>query len=129
MESTSTPAANAPAVSKAVAEPILTLDLVELELALDSFSGESPDFEKTVRLAARNLGGDFLFALPASGLAEDCSRIAALRIPDPGDQKALKIVFALLGESDGTIRVEEPAAATAGLKRFAEAFVGVLERI
>ena len=115
-------------VATTAGEPALPLELLELELSLDGFSGDVADFAGAVRQAATQLGGDFLFDLPASGLAEDCLRIAALRVPK-GEKGALEVVFALLDAEGSTIRVENPDEKTAGLKRFAEAFVGVLERI
>jgi hypothetical protein len=108
--------------------PALPLELVELELSLDGYSGDIDSFADAVRAAASQIGGDFLFDLPASGLAEDCLRIAALRVP-AGEEKALSVVFALLDAQGTSIRVENPAAKTEDLKRFADAFVDVLQRI
>lgn len=113
--------ANAPAD-----EPIPALELVELELSLDGFAVEEGGFSEAVHRAAGTLGGEFLFDLPASGLAEDCQRIAALRIPE-ANGKGQKIVFALLDGS--AIRVEDPGEQTSDLKNFAHSFVGVLERM
>lgn len=115
-------------VATSVGEPALPLELLELELSLDGFSGDEAGFAEAVRTAADQLGGDFLFDLPASGLAQDCLRIAALRVPK-GNDGALGVVFALLDAEGSAIRVENPDETTEGLKRFADAFVGVLERI
>ncbi|UDF30467.1 UNVERIFIED_ORG: hypothetical protein LHK14_03800 [Roseateles sp. XES5] len=115
-------------VATTAGEPALPLELLELELSLDGFSGDVENFAEAVRQAATQLGGDFLFDLPASGLAEDCLRIAALRVPK-GEDNVLEVVFALLDAEGSTIRVENPDETTQDLKRFAEAFVGVLERI
>ncbi|WP_440983496.1 hypothetical protein [Shinella sumterensis] len=109
-------------------ETALPLELLELELSLDGFSGDADAFADAVRTAASQLDGDFLFELPASGLADDCQRIAALRVPK-GENGALEVVFALLDADASSIRVENPDEKTAGLKRFADAFIGVLERI
>lgn len=109
-------------------EPALPLELLELELSLDGFSGNEAGFAEAVRTAASQLGGDYLFDLPASGLADDCLRIAALRVPK-GDEGALSVVFALLDAEGSGIRVENPDEKTEGLKRFADAFVDVLQRI
>lgn len=109
-------------------DPILTLELVELELSLDGFAVEQDGFSDALRRAAQALGGEFLFDLPASGLAEDCQRIAALRIPEAGG-RGNKIVFALLDDSGTGIRVEDPGEETSGLKNFADSFVSVLERM
>jgi hypothetical protein len=120
-------AADTPVATNA-GEPALPLELLELELSLDGFAGEEEGFAEAVRHAATQVGGDFLFDLPASGLAEDCLRIAALRVPK-GEDGALAVVFALLDMEGATIRVEHPDENTEGLKRFADAFVDVLERI
>ncbi len=117
----------APAATPA-GEPALPLELLELELSLDGFSGDEASFAEAVRNAADQLGGDYLFDLPASGLAEDCLRIAALRVPK-GNDGALEIVFALLDAEGAAIRVENPDENTKDLKRFADAFVDVLQRI
>lgn len=109
-------------------EPALPLELLELELSLDGFSGNEAGFAEAVRTAASQLGGDYLFDLPASGLADDCLRIAALRVPR-GDEGALSVVFALLNTEGSGIRVENPDEKTQDLKRFADAFVDVLQRI
>lgn len=109
-------------------EAALPLELLELELSLDGFSGDADAFAAAVREAAGQLDGDFLFELPASGLAEDCQRIAALRVPT-GEDGALEVVFALLDADASAIRVENPDEKTADLKRFADAFVDVLQRI
>ena len=115
-------------VATSAGEPALPLELLELELSLDGFSGDEAGFAQAVRTAATQLGGDYLFDLPASGLAEDCLRIAALRVPK-GEAGALSVVFALLDAEGAAIRVENPDEKTKDLKRFADAFVDVLQRI
>ena len=122
------PTQTAAPVATPAGEPALPLELLELELSLDGFSGDVETFAEAVRTAATQLGGDFLFDLPASGLADDCLRIAALRVPK-GEEGALGVVFALLDAEASTIRVENPDEKTEDLKRFAEAFIDVLQRI
>ena len=109
-------------------EPALPLEMIELELSLDGFSVEQDGFSEAIHRAAKTLGGEFLFDLPPSGLAENCQRIAALRIPE-ANGNGLKIVFALLDSSGTEIRVEDPGADTSGLRSFADSFVRVLERM
>ncbi|WP_145925866.1 hypothetical protein [Shinella sp. HZN7] len=116
------------AIATPAGEPALPLELLELELSLDGFSGDEAGFADAVRMAADQVGGDFLFDLPASGLAEDCRRIAALRVPQ-GEEGALAVVFALLDAEGAAIRVETPDETMKDLKRFADAFVDVLQRI
>lgn len=109
-------------------EPALPLDLLELELSLDGLVADEAGFADAVRLAAGGIGGEFLFDLPASGLAENCRRIAALRLAD-GEAGERRVVFALLEAGGASVRVERPDDGTEGLRRFAEAFIEVLERI
>ncbi|APG90314.1 hypothetical protein [Sinorhizobium americanum] len=106
----------------------LPMALLELELSLDRFSGNKDDFSSFVRTVASDIGGEFLFALPASGLVDNCLTIAALR-QGTADDLAETILFVCLDEDGSSIRVEQPSERTAGLASFAEAFVGVLERI
>ncbi|MQW86596.1 hypothetical protein [Sinorhizobium saheli] len=117
-----------PAPPIAAADAALPMALLELELSLDRFSGNKDDFTGFVRTVADDIGGEFLFALPASGLVDDCLTIAALRHGET-DGKAPMILFVCLDKDGSTVRVEQPGERTAGLKSFTEAFVGVLERI
>ncbi|NEJ33447.1 hypothetical protein GR205_36685, partial [Rhizobium leguminosarum] len=108
-------------------EPMLPMELVELELSLEGYAGGDAGFCEAVRQAASRSGGELLFDLPAGGLIEDCRRIAVLRIPDHGS--GTRVVLALLDYAGTEIRIQSPDEETAHLKRFAEAFIEVLERI
>ncbi|PYE28880.1 hypothetical protein C8J32_101741 [Rhizobium sp. PP-CC-3A-592] len=105
-----------------------TMEMLELELSLDGTAPDGDDFSDRVRAAAADLKGAFLFELPASGLVENCERIAVLRIPrDRGTGS--ETIFACL-EADGTsIRIEKPDERTMGLANFAQAFVDVFQRM
>lgn len=105
-----------------------TMEMLELELSLDGIAADGDDFSDRVRAAAADLNGAFLFDLPASGLVENCERIAVLRIPrDSGSGS--ETIFACL-EADGTsIRIEKPDERTVDLANFAQAFVDVFQRI
>lgn len=105
----------------------IPMGLLELELSLDGFSGNKEDFTGFVRTVADSAGGEFLFALPASELIEDCLSIAVLRLGEQDSEPS--ILFACLDEQGATIRIEHPGDDTRDLERFAESFVGVLERI
>ncbi|OCO99802.1 MULTISPECIES: hypothetical protein [unclassified Ensifer] len=105
----------------------IPMGLIELELSLDGFSGNNDDFTSFVRTVADNAGGELLFALPASDLIEDCRSIAVLRLGDTGG--GASILFACLDEQGAAVRIEHPSDGTRDLERFAESFVGVLERI
>jgi hypothetical protein len=115
-----------------------TMEMLELELSLDGGDPDVDDFSDRVRMAARDMKGALLFEMPASGLIDQCMRIAVLRIPrdtapEGADQNATlgasETIFACL-EPDGTsIRIEKPDERTIGLQNFAEAFVDVFQRI
>ncbi|MGE6782323.1 hypothetical protein ACQKGL_07365 [Ensifer adhaerens] len=105
----------------------IPIGLIELELSLDGFSGNNVDFTSFVRTVADKAGGEFLFALPASDLIEDCLNIAVLRM-SAADGDA-SILFACLDDQGRAVRIEHPSDTTRGLERFAESFVGVLERM
>ena len=104
----------------------LALDLVELELALDLSDIADRGFCDAVRDAARKIGGEFLFDLPASGLAEDAQRIAVVCMArDNGGRFGL----VLLSAQGDRVHAAEADEATDGLVRFARAFVAVLEKL
>jgi hypothetical protein len=106
-------------------DPILPMDLLELELSLESYDGDA-NFCDAVRVAAKRSGGEFLFDLPAEGLLDDCKRIAVLRIPSASSD--MRIVLAVLDHNGSDIRMESPAPETAHIVQFADAFIEVLER-
>lgn len=108
-------------------EPMLPMELLELELSLEGYAGGDAGFCEAVRKAAENSGGELLFDLPAAGLIEDCRRIAVLRIPD--DAEGMRVVLALLDRDGTEIRMQAPDEDTAHLVRFADAFIELLERI
>ena len=109
------------------AEAILPLELLELELSLEGFSGGEPSFCQAMRNAASAVSGDFLFDLPATGLIADCRRLAVIRIPE-GDA-AMRTLFAALDEDGAEIRLLQPDEETEHLLRFADAFVNLLQRL
>ncbi len=107
-------------------DPILPLELLELELSLEGFSGGEPGFCEAVRSAASAVNGDFLFDLPATGLIPDCRRLAVIRIPE-GD--TMRTLFAALDEDGAEIRLLQPDEETEHLLRFADAFIDLLQRL
>ncbi len=109
------------------AEPLLPLELLELELSLEGYADGESGFCETVRRAAVEARGEFLFDLPAAGLVEDCRRIAVLRVPTSDGQ--MRVVLALLDQHSTEIRVQAPDEDTEHLVRFADAFIELLERI
>jgi hypothetical protein len=116
-----------PARESGTSDPALALAIVELELALDTAEPGRNGFSEAVRDATRSIGGDFLFALPAAGLAQDCQKVAAVRLPG-GSGTPSGLAFVLLSEDGTRLSVSTPDERTSGLARFADAFVDVLER-
>ena len=109
------------------AEPLLPLELLELELSLEGYADGEAGFCEAVRKAAAETRGEFLFDLPAAGLVEDCRPITLLRRPT--SDKKMRVVLALLDQNGTEIRVQAPDEDTEHLVRFADAFIEVLERI
>lgn len=106
--------------------PDRALDLLELEMALDSVDLSSSGFREAVAVSAASLGGEFLFDLPASGLVEDAQKVAAVSLPNGAETP---IVFVLLSADGTSIAVQAPGEATADLQRFAEAFMAFHSRL
>lgn len=104
-----------------------SLEAVELELAIDTGDIRIHGFDAAVRDAMRTLDGEFLFDLPASGLASGFQRIAVVRVRSGGRETAILLV--MLADDGETIKVCEPDEETAGLSDFARAFINVLERL
>ncbi|MDF1608541.1 hypothetical protein PZ897_10175 [Hoeflea sp. YIM 152468] len=103
----------------------LALDLVELDLALDLNDIAELGFCAAVRAAATRVDGEFLFDLPASGLAEGAQRIAVVCLSrDDGGRFGL-VLLSANGDQAITAEADET---TAGLVQFAKAFVAVLEK-
>jgi len=104
----------------------MPLDLVELELALDLNDVSANGFGAAVREAAKRVGGEFLFDLPASGLLDDAQRIAVVCLSrDDGGRFGL----VLLSADGDQARTVEADGTTADLVQFAKAFVAVLEKL
>lgn len=110
----------------AAPDSAIGLQLVELELALDSLEPGRNGFAEAIGAAMRALGGDFLFALPAAGLADGFQKIAVVRLPGDG---AAALAFVLLSEDGTSISVREPDKETMGLAKFSSAFIDLLERL
>ncbi|WP_422373100.1 hypothetical protein [Hoeflea sp.] len=104
----------------------LSLELVELELALDPDDLAEHGFRDAVRDAAATAGAEYLFDLPASGLVRDAQRIAVVCLSrNEGGQFGL----VLLSPDGDRINAMEPGPETRDLVQFAKAFVGVLEQL
>lgn len=104
----------------------VSLDLMELELALDLDEITEHGFCEAVREAAKTSGAEFLFDLPASGLVEDAQRIAIVCLSRKDGGRFGLVLLSPEGDRASTL---EPGPETAGLVQFAKAFVAVLEKL
>lgn len=104
----------------------MPLDLVELDLALDLNDIAKHGFGPAVRMAASTVQGEFLFDLPASGLAVDAQRIAVVCLSREDGGRFGLVLLSADGDQAQTMAPDE---ATAGLVQFAKAFVAVLEKL
>ncbi|KQT61282.1 MULTISPECIES: hypothetical protein [unclassified Aureimonas] len=113
-------------VHRAVERMDGAFEQIEFEIALDLEDPILSGFKTSVRTAAEAVGGEFLFDMPADGMIDDASRIAAIRIPrQPRDI----ILFALLDASGTGFRIASKDEIGERFYGFARAFVGVLEKI
>ncbi|GAB5461698.1 hypothetical protein [Hoeflea alexandrii] len=118
---------DAPELARKPGSPApLALDLVELDLALDLSDIADRGFADAVGDAAKVIGGEFLFDLPASGLVKDAQRIAVVCL---SRQNGGRFGLVLLSAGGDRVETAEADAATAGLVQFARAFVAVLEKL
>jgi hypothetical protein len=120
-------ASAAPAQSEQLQHQVpLSLDLVELDLALDLSDIADRGFADAVADAAKVIGGEFLFDLPASGLVEEAQRIAVVCLSRDNGGRFGLVLLSARGDRVETAEADE---ATAGLVQFARAFVAVLEKL
>ena len=104
----------------------MSLDLVELDLALDLNDIAERGFCEAVREAAKTVNGEFLFDLPASGLVDDAQRIAVVCLSRNDGGRFGLVLLSADGDRATTV---EPDETTGGLVQFAKAFVAVLEKL
>lgn len=111
-----------PVAARGAATRDCSLDLLELEMALDSAQPAANGFIECVRQVVASLGGAFLFDLPGSGLVDGAQKIAAVQIPAGVGGR---IVFVLLNDDGTGVSVTPAEEAAADLSRFAEAVVAL----
>lgn len=103
----------------------MALDLVELELALDLNDIADRGFSDAVQQAAKTVGGEFLFDLPASGLIANAQRIAVVCLSRSDGGRFGLVLLSANGDRASAMESDET---TADLVQFAKAFVAVLEK-
>jgi hypothetical protein len=111
-------------VAQALAAPPTSLEVVELEFALD-LADMSAGFDEAARAAADATGGALLFTMPAVGLP-DCSRVAAVSLVGAGERE---LVLVILGEDGKTTRIEKAEYNASPLAGLAASFARVMERM
>lgn len=99
-----------------------SLELVELELALNHQDFVDLGFEGTVRRAAESIGGRLLFHMRMDGHS-DCDWVAAVLLGDPDDRKFALVVQP---ESGGSLRVEDAAESRIPVARIAAPYASLL---
>ncbi len=85
-------------------------------------------FADDVRKLAHTLGGEYLFDLPASGLAESCQRIAAIQLPLNGNGLP-QTEFILLDKDGENLRLRTDRDRLKDLEKFSATFIDVLGHI
>ncbi len=95
---------------------------------LAAVSTSEERFADDVRKLAHALGGEYLFDLPASGLAESCQRIAAIQLPLKGSKQP-QTEFILLDKDGENLRLRTDSDRLKDLEKFADTFVDVLGHI
>ncbi|MFD2238579.1 hypothetical protein [Aureimonas populi] len=116
-------------IGRASQDPLAaSMAALELELALD-FQHADRSFREGVQWAAASIGGEVLFEMPAEGQIEDASRICGVRIPAASGHSRPTILFALLDEKTGQVRVADRRDVGERLYSFATAYASLMDRL
>jgi hypothetical protein len=115
---------NAHTVENQPSAPV-SLEAVELELALGTLSLNDIGFEGSLRKALEGTGGTLLFSLPASFIP-DCQRAAAITVGRGEDRQIMMVMLSADGE---TLRVESGDGDAGALAGLAASYAGVMERM
>jgi hypothetical protein len=100
-----------------------SLEIVQLELALQTCDTLEADFATSVRHALSIAGGELLFELRVDGIA-DAQRVAVVEIGE-GEENERALVF--MG-GDGAMRVEAVSGQDDRLAGFAASYAGMMDR-
>lgn len=101
----------------------ITLEAVELELALQMQDIVARGFEDSVQGAVEAAGYQFLFQFPA-GLENGQQRVAAISA-GAGDDRHILLVH--LADDGETLKVEAPSEDANSIVEFAESYAGLLD--
>lgn len=101
----------------------ITLEAVELELALQMQDICSKGFEDSVQNAVEAAGYNFLFQFPA-GSEDGHQRVAAV---SAGDGEERHILLVHLADDGETLRVEAPDNENNSVAEFAASYAGLMD--
>ena len=101
----------------------ISLEAVELELALQLQDIVGRGFEDSVQGAVEAAGYDFLFQFPAGHSAGD-QRVAAISARN-GDERQILLVH--LADDGETLRVEAPNDESNSIAEFAASYAGLMD--
>jgi hypothetical protein len=104
------------------------VEFIEFGLGLEMLLETHPAFTEAVKAALQPLDGEFLFELPLGEKPGGKGRVAAVRLAYQGSEHR-RLAFAVLSEDGLETSIHMPEAQPEHLKRFAESFVDVLERL
>lgn len=93
----------------------------DLAAGIESRLGEG--FDQATAQAAEDVGGRILLTLPATGILDDASRLAAVMF---GTDEEPRIVFAVLDEAGAAVRVEASGGDLEDMTGLVRSFVDVL---
>jgi hypothetical protein len=115
---------NAPTQDISDAVALLSLETIELELALQTQDTVQEGFEGALRQALEKAGGTLLFHMRVDE-GETTRWTAAVSVGSGEDRKFLIVVI----PSDGSVRVEPTSESAEPIARIAPAFADVMERL
>lgn len=101
----------------------ITLEAVELELALQMQDIVTKGFEDSVQNAVEAAGYNFLFQFPA-GSEDGQQRVAAI---SAGEGEERHILLVHLAEDGETLRVEAPDGKPNTIAKFAASYAGLMD--
>lgn len=110
---------------KPIEPAVGSLELVELELALNHQDFVDLGFEGTVRRAVESIGGRLLFHMRMDGLS-GCDWVAAVLL---GQAEERKYALVVQPESGGTLRVEDAAESRIPVARIAAPYASLLDML
>lgn len=110
-------------IADAAEAGVFSLEMVELELALNHQDFVDLGFEGTVRRAVETIGGRMLFHMRMDGMS-DCDWVAAVELGEDEEKSHVLVVQPAEG---GPLRVEDAAASTIPVARIAAPYASLIK--